>query len=114
MTLQQGSVIAEEEMICAADGDLQPSARRQVIINRLNVGLDLTGLRVGFAAVVAEDEHERLMETSLNDTAERLTIDIDSGLAPRIVMAELQRSRPTKRVAKHSDPRHVQAPLELV
>src|SRR6267154_3096714 len=89
MALQQGSVVAEEKMICAADRDLQPPVRWQVIINRLNVGLDLTGLRVGFAAVVAEDEHEGLMETFLNHAAERLAVQIDSGLTPGIVVAEL-------------------------
>src|SRR5947209_105931 len=30
MALQQRSVVTEQKMICAADGDLQPSAGRQV------------------------------------------------------------------------------------
>src|SRR5712671_3518680 len=102
MALQQGSVVAEQKMICAADRDLQPPVRWQAIVNGLNVGLDLTGLRVGFAAVVAEDEHERLMETVLNHAAERLAVHIDSGFAPGIVVAELQGGRSTKRMTKYS------------
>src|SRR6267142_6177058 len=113
MTLQQRAVVAEEEMICAADCDLQPPVRWQVIVNGLNVGLDLTGLRVGFAAVVAEDEHEWLMETLLNHAAERLAVHINPGLTPGIVVAELKGCRSTKGMTKYSDLRHVQARLEL-
>jgi len=35
------------QMICARAQDAQPSVCRQMIINRLNVGLDLTDLRIG-------------------------------------------------------------------
>src|SRR5205085_5702849 len=101
------------EVICAADGDLQPTVRWQVIVNRLDVGLDLTGLRAGFTAMVAEDEHERLMETLQNHAAERLAGHIDPGLTSGIVVAELQGCRPAKGMTKYSDPRHVQARLEL-
>src|SRR5712672_1714053 len=107
MALQQGSVVAEEKMICAADRDLEPPVRWQVIVNRLDVGLDLMGLCVGFAAVVAEDEHERLMETFLNHAAERLAVHINPGLTPRIVVFLFQGWRSTERMTEYSDPRHV-------
>src|SRR5713226_2004762 len=112
MALQQGSVVAKEEMVRPPDRDAQPSLRRQTIINRLDVGPNLTATRVGRLAVVAQEEHERLMKAVLYDAAEWLTVHIDPCLAPGIVMAKLCGCRPTKRVTKHSDAHQVEAPLE--
>src|SRR5271156_488293 len=62
-----------------------------------------------FAAVVAQNEQERLLEALLNDVAIGSAINIDPRLAPRIVMTELQRRRATERMPKHSEPLDVQA-----
>src|SRR6266566_3358729 len=112
MALQQGSIIAKEEMVCATNLDQQSSVRRQTIINRLDVGLDLAALRVG-RALVAEEKHKGLVQTCLNDAAKWATVHIDARLAPGILRAELCGLRPTKGVTEYSHPRHVESPREL-
>src|SRR5207249_10457681 len=67
MALQQGTVVTEEEVVRAADRDAQPAVRRQTIINRLDVGLDRTALRVGRAAVLAQEKHEWPRDAVSND-----------------------------------------------
>src|SRR5579864_9586953 len=114
MALQQGSVVAEGEMVRAANYDAQPFIRRQTIVNRLNVGHDLTNLRVGRKiALAAQQEHERLVDACLTDAAVQRTIHIDACLAPGILGAELSRCRAAKRVAKYSHARHVEPAREL-
>src|SRR5690348_7132671 len=84
--LQESSVVAEGEMIRAANHDAQPSIRRQSIVNRLDVGHDLTDLRIGRKiALAAQQEHERLVDARLNDAAVQGTIHIDACLAPGIL-----------------------------
>src|SRR5712692_8360144 len=87
--------------------------RRQTIVNRLDVGQDLTADRVRRIAVVAHQEHERLMKACLNDAAEGLTVHIDPCLASGIVVAKLRGCRPTKGVTKYSHARHVEPSREL-
>jgi hypothetical protein len=41
--------------------------------------------------VCAEHKHERLVHAFMNDTAERNAVDVDAGLAPRIIVTELYR-----------------------
>src|SRR5579864_8145178 len=67
MALQQGAIVAEQVMVRAADRDAQPAGRRQMIVNRLDVGPDLPADRVGRIAMVAEEDHERLAHALLND-----------------------------------------------
>src|SRR5256885_6338984 len=112
MALEQGGVVAEQEMVRAADRDAQPAVRRQAIIDRLNVGLDLAVCRVGRLAVVAQQEHERPTDTLTNDAAQRRTVHIDAGAAPGIVMAELRGGRPSQGMAEHSYARQVESPGE--
>src|SRR5258708_36584772 len=100
-------------MVRATDLDAQPSIPRQTIINRLDVGLDLAGDRVGRIAVAAQKKHERLMEARLNDAAEWLAVHINPCLATGIVVAKLCGCRPTKGVAKYSHPRQVEPSREL-
>src|SRR5260370_1837211 len=96
MAFQQGYVVTEEEMVRATNRDSQPSIRRQTIINRLDVCFDLTSDRVGRITVVAQEEHEGLMEACLNDAAEWLTVHIDPCFAPGIVVAKLCGGPPPK------------------
>src|ERR1035441_3309144 len=63
--------------------------------------------------LVAQDEHERLMEALPNDAAEWLTVQIDACLAPGIVVAKLRGCRPTKGVTKYSYALHVEPSREL-
>src|SRR5262249_6379225 len=114
MALQQGSIVAEGEMVRATDCDAEPSIRRQTIINRLDVGLDLTDFRVGRKiAVVAQEKHERLVDACLNDAAVQRTVHVDACLAPGILSAEVRSCRSAKRVAKYSHARHVEPTREL-
>ena len=69
---------------------------------------NLVGLRIGLAFVVAQEKHERLSDAFADDTAEWSPVHVDAGLAPRIVMAELQGFGTTERVAEHSDPLHIE------
>src|SRR5207244_174492 len=86
VAFQERSVIAEQEMVRAADRDAEPCVRRQTIINRLDVGEDLPADRVGRSAVITQEDHERSLNAFLNDAAERLTVHIDPGLTPGIVV----------------------------
>ena len=60
--------------------------------------------------MVAEEKHERLREARLNDAAVGRTVNVDAGLAPSIVVAELRRCRPAKRVTEYADARQVEPP----
>jgi hypothetical protein len=112
VALQQRSVVAEQEMVRAADLDQQSSVPRQTIINRLDVGLDLTALQVG-RVLVAQEEHEGLVQTRLNDAAKWTAIHIDARLAPRMLRAELCGLRPAKGVTEYPRARHVEPPRKL-
>src|SRR5205823_14359340 len=112
MALEQRSVVAKIEVVCATDLDHQSSVRRQPIINRLDVGLHLTSLRVG-RVVVGEEKHEGLVETCLNDAAKWTTIHVNPRLAPGLLRAELCGLRSTKGVTEYPHPRHVEPPCEL-
>ncbi len=79
-----------------------------MIVDRLDVGLDFIDLGIGRKiTLTAEQEHEWLMETSLNNTAEWSPVDVDACLAPGIIMAELRGLRPTEGVTQYSYPRQV-------
>src|SRR5216117_3657703 len=65
MALHQSSVAAEEKMVRATNLYERPSIRRQAIVNRMQVGRDLTAFRVGLMAVVAQQEHERPRTSNL-------------------------------------------------
>src|SRR5580693_1851064 len=106
MAFQQGAIVAEEKVICSANRDAQPSTLREPIVNRLYVGHDLHALRVHFAAVVAHQEHERLMKAFLNNAAEGLTVHIDGCLAAGIVVAKLRCGGPAEGVTEYSDSGH--------
>ncbi len=96
-----------------ANGDLESTVRK-VAVKGLEIGKDLPAGRVGqFAAVIAEDKHERLFEALLNDTAERCAINVDAGLAADVVVAELQCGRAAERMSEHAEPLHVEASGEL-
>src|SRR5436305_1888583 len=84
-----------------------------MIINRLDVGRDLTADRVGQIAVVAQEEHEWLMEACMNDAAEWLTVHIDACFAPGIVVAKLCGCRPAKGVTKYSHARQIKPSRKL-
>src|SRR6202165_743804 len=101
-------------MVWATDLNAYPSVRRQTIINRLDVGLDLTDLRVGRKiALATQEEHERLVDACLNDAAVQRTVHIDACLAPGILGAELCGLRPAKGMTEYSHPRHVEPSREL-
>src|SRR5438105_3428385 len=99
-------------MVRAADRDTQPSLPRQTVVNRLDVPPDPARLRIGPMDLVAQYEHERLMQALPNHAAEWLPVHIDACLAPQIVVAKLQRCCPAKGVAKHSHARHVETARE--
>ena len=101
-------------MVRTADHDAQPSIRRQTIVNRLDVHHDLTVFRGGRKiTVVAQEEHERCLNTCLNDATDRSTVNIDAGLAPGIVAAELQGLRTSKGMPEYADACQVEASREL-
>jgi hypothetical protein len=63
--------------------------------------LDLAGLRVGLALVIAQKKHERLSDSIAHDAAKGSPVHIDASLASGIVVAELQGCGTTERVAEH-------------
>ncbi len=63
--------------------------------------------------MAAQEEHERLVDASLNDAAVQGTVHIDPGLAPGILGAELCGLCSAKGMTKYSHPRHVETSLEL-
>src|SRR5215831_5472203 len=113
MALQQRSVVAEGKMVRAADRDVRPSIHRKTIINRLQVGPDLVGLRVGLVAVVTQKDHEWPVDSCLNDTAVGSAVHVDPCLAPAIFLAEFEGCRTSEGMPKNSYARHVQPSREL-
>ena len=107
--LQQGAVVAEHEVEGASNRHAQSPVGRDAIIDRLDVGLDLSARRVGLPAVVAEEKHERLREPVSKHAAVRSAVDVDAGLAPGILVAELQGHGPTQRVTEYAHARHIDA-----
>src|SRR6266480_5953888 len=90
MAFQQ-HLVTEAKVICPANRYEQPSARKAAV-NGLDVRKDLPASRIRqFTTMVAEDKHERLIESLLNDAAVGSAINIDPRLAPGIVMAEIAR-----------------------
>src|SRR5438034_11797470 len=77
MALQRSSIAAEEKMVRATNLYERPSIRRQAIVNRMQVGRDLTAFRVGLMAVVAQQEHERPPDPCLNHAAVGSAVHID-------------------------------------
>ena len=96
MALQQGPVFAEAEVIRAAYEYFKPAVARQPIVNGADVRFDWAGLRIGLASVVAQQEHEGLVQTDLNDVAQRTAVYINPRFAPGILRAELRGLRSTK------------------
>ena len=76
-------------MVRTTDRDAVPGICWKTIVDRLDVGVDLTADRVGRIAVVAQEEHERLAQALLNDGAKGLAVDVNPRRAPGIVVAEL-------------------------
>ena len=62
--------------------------------------------------MITQQKHEGFRKARLNDAAQRRSVDVDSCLTSRIVVAELQCLRATKGVAKHTHARHVEATRE--
>src|SRR5271165_2685698 len=99
-------------MMCAVNRNQESTG--EATVNGVDIGEDLPGGRIGqFAAVVAEDKHERLTEALLNDTAERSAINIDPRLAPDVIMAELQRGGAAERMPEHTESLHIQSARKL-
>src|SRR5713226_4733713 len=74
--LQQRAVVTEREVERASDRHAQPPVRGDAIIDGLDVALDLNARRVGFIAVVAQEEHERLRQPISDHAAVRSAIDV--------------------------------------
>ena len=110
--LHEGAVVAEHVMERAADRDEEPPVGRYAIIDRPDVADDLNARRVGCGAVVAQEEHERLMESGLDHAAVRSAVDVDACLASRIFVAELRSHRAAEGVSEYSHARHVEPTSE--
>jgi len=106
-------LVAETKVIGPANRYEQPSSRKP-LVNRSEVRKDLLASRIGhFPAVIAEEKHKRLLEALLNDAPIRSSINIDPRLAPRIVMAELQRRSAAERMPEHAEPLQIQTTREF-
>src|ERR1035441_9211245 len=106
-TLQHRS-IAEHVVIHTSNRDPPPAVAGQAVVNRADVRSGLAdrlgGVRVGgLPSMVAQEKHERLSDALGDDTAEGSTVHVDTRLAARIIMAELQGCGTTERVAEDSD-----------
>jgi len=102
-------LITEAEVIRPANGYEQPSIWK-ALVDGMDVGRDPLASRIGqLTAVVTQEKQERLLKTLLQDAAVRGTVDVDPGLAPRVIVAELQRLCAAEGMAKHAEPLHIQA-----
>jgi len=110
--LQQGHVVAEHVVVRPADHDLPPASRGQPVVYGSDIRHDRRGFRIRLAAVVAQEEHERLPDPVANDAAGRKPIHINASPDPRIVMAEMQGGVSPERMAEDSDPPQVEAAQE--
>src|SRR5262245_34710431 len=87
--LPHGAVVTEHEVKGASDFQREPSVGRQAIVDGLDVGLDLTRLRIRVAAMIAQQEHERLSKAGFNHPAVRRTVDVYAHFATRVDAAKL-------------------------
>src|SRR5437764_1118496 len=74
-----------------------------MIVNRLNVGLDPIHFRADVVAMIAEKKQKRPIDSRLNNVSERRAVDVETGLAARIVMAKLSHDSASERVAVPTD-----------
>src|SRR2546421_10048953 len=74
-----------------------------MIVNRLNVGLDPIRFRADVVAMIAEKKQKRPIDSRLNNVSERRAVDVETGLAARIVMAKLSHDSASERVAVRTD-----------
>jgi hypothetical protein len=89
-TLQEGTVIAEGEMIRTANGRYHAAVAGESVINGANGSHDLTTVAPAGVSMVAQQEHERAANgVTLNDTDWR-AIDIDASAATCVLGAELR------------------------
>src|SRR6266403_1780810 len=100
MALLQCSVVAEKKMVRATNLQQRPSIRRQTIVNRSDVGHDLTALRLGLTTVVAQKEHKRPVDPRLNNAAVWSAVHIDACFAPGILVADMSVCRSAKRMTE--------------
>ena len=70
-----------------------------MIVHRLNVGPDPIRFRAEFMAMVAEKKEKRPIGSGSNDISEQRAVDVETGLATRIVMAKLSHRSASERVA---------------
>src|SRR3954471_6691033 len=112
VALQQRAIIAEQEVIRAADRNAQPPTGGLVVVDRLDVAADAARLWIRAMDVRAQEKHKRLLEAVVDDAAKRHTVDVDARGAPRVVMAELCRLRAAERVSDDADARHVETAAE--
>ena len=84
MALQHCSIVAERKMIRAANPYVQSFTRRNSLVDRLNVRLDLLGLGIRLAAVIAEKKHKWSLDARLNDTAMGSTVQIATAKPNRV------------------------------
>src|SRR5262249_20884866 len=109
---QQRPIVAKRKVKRSPYGDTRPSVDRQMIVERLDIRLHGAAVWIRRVDLRAEHEQERLTHALMNHRAERDPIDIDAGLAPRIVVTELRGLRSAERVAKHADAREVNPACE--
>src|SRR5205823_3903012 len=74
-----------------------------MIVHRLNVGPNPIGFRADFVAMVAEKKEKRPIGSGLNHISEQRAVDVETGLATRIVMAKLGHGSASERVAVRTD-----------
>jgi hypothetical protein len=96
-------LVAESEMIGAGEGN-EEAAVGEAVVDGVQVGGDFARGGIGhLAGMVAEEKHGGLAEAVLNDGAEGSAVDVDGGLAARVVVAKLERSGAAERVAEHAE-----------
>src|SRR4051794_19147742 len=61
VALQQRAIVAEQEVVRAADRNPQPPTGRLVVVNRLDVAADAARLRIGAMDLRAQEKHKRLL-----------------------------------------------------
>src|SRR5438067_7428140 len=83
-----------------------------MIANRSNVGPDVIRFGANVVAVIAEKKKKRPIDSGLDDVSERRAVDVDTGLATRIVVAKLSHGSASKRVAVRTDPIQIEASSE--
>src|SRR5580765_9086347 len=101
--LQQRPIVAEREMVRAANDGAHAQVGRLAVVDALDLLGDAPVDRIFERSMIRKQEHERHGQASLDDAAKQPAVDVDACRAAWVLRTELRRLRAAKRMADDAD-----------